>query len=318
MAVKQQVIADLQAGELTQEQIAANRKVSLRWVNTQNRKLREKAGGKRADGNRSVTKALNVEAAQFEYPIRHEDLTPAAARGLEDIEYFAARYFGIQLLPWQVIAAEKIVSMLESPLEEYAVINVAPGSGKTVFFGRVIPTWLTVRNRAMRGMIGSATNTVSTKIVDLLRRDLTRPQADRLTERDVKQGLIQAESTLPNDYGRFRPDTDGALWTRQSFEVAQFEDSLTSEKEPTWTAFGKDTTFIGWRVDFALWDDLWDPRKVRSGDAREDFFEWFDSVAETRLEPGGLFLLQGQRLDPNDIYRYALDKRTESGSPICS
>ena len=57
-----------------------------------------------------------------------------------------------------------------------------------------------------------------------------------------------------------------------------------------------------------LWDDLYDPRKMRTADAREDLKRWWDEVAETRLEPGGLLVLQGQRMAPDDIYRYALDK----------
>ena len=60
-----------------------------------------------------------------------------------------------------------------------------------------------------------------------------------------------------------------------------------------------------------LWDDAWDVRKLRTANAVEDFFEWWDSTAETRLEPGGLFLQQQQRLQPNDISNYCLSKRME-------
>ena len=36
----------------------------------------------------------------------------------------------------------------------------------------------------------------------------------------------------------------------------------------------------------------------------------WDKVAEKRLEPGGLLVLQGQRLGPEDLYRHNLDKMT--------
>ena len=182
----------------------------------------------------------------------------------------------------------------------------------SVFFGRVVPEWLTARDRAMRGMVGSATNAVSTKLVDNMRRDFTRSQPDLISDTDRRRGLVQADSTLSLDYGRFRPDVSGALWTRSEFEVAQLDDRMVNQKEPTWSAFGVDTTFIGWRVDFALWDDLWDMRTIRTADARDRFFEWFDNTAETRLEPRGLFLLMGQRLAINDVYDHALAKRAES------
>jgi hypothetical protein len=306
MAMREEIKTALFDKTMTWDEIMSTYGVSRGAISN----IRKEGVGQKREGKRPHPKRdVQMEAADFPHPIPLKDLAPEPARALEDIEYFARRYYGIQLLPWQVLASHKIVSLLATPYEEYAVINVAPGTGKSVFFGRILPAWLTARDRSMRGMIGSATNRVATSLVDLLRRDFTRPSVDKLTTRDAKQGLVQAESVLSLDFGRFRPDIEGHLWTRAEFEVAQHGDTSLTQKERTWAALGRDTTFIGIRVDFALWDDLWDPRKVRSSDAREDFFEWFDSVAESRLEPGGLFLLQGQRLDPNDVYRYALDKR---------
>lgn len=305
VAVRERIIADLKSDErFTHNDICERHGVGRSYVADLSAKISKDVRGSRAI-------ELYRESGGFPLPMPYDALCAEAQRSLEDIEFFARRYYGIQLLPWQVMAAERIVKLLSTPYEEFAVINVAPGSGKTAFFGRIIPAWLTVRDRAMRGMVGSATNKVAVKIVDLLRRDFTKAATDLLSERDKRQGLVQADAVLAAEFGRLRPDVDGHLWTRDSFEVAQVGDTGLTQKEPTWTAMGKDTTFIGWRVDFALWDDVWDPRAVRSSDAKEDFFEWFDNVAESRLEPGGLFLLQGQRLAPDDIYRYALDKTDE-------
>jgi len=67
---------------------------------------------------------------------------------------------------------------------------------------------------------------------------------------------------------------------------------------------------LGGRFDLVIWDDVWDPRKMRNSESRADMYRWWDEVAETRLEPGGLFILNGQRMSSDDIYRYALDKKT--------
>jgi len=98
------------------------------------------------------------------------------------------------------------------------------------------------------------------------------------------------------------------VWRGDQFTVAQEGDVSVSEKEPTWTCFGVDSGFLGGRFDLIIWDDLYDPRKMRTAEARDDLKRWWDEVAETRLEPGGLLLLQGQRMAGDDIYRYALDK----------
>ncbi|MCY3953785.1 MAG: hypothetical protein OXG69_14750 [bacterium] len=80
------------------------------------------------------------------------------------------------------------------------------------------------------------------------------------------------------------------------------------EKEPTWAALSPDMRFIGMRAQLIIWDDAYDELSMANPDTREKFYSWFDSTAETRLEPGGLFILQGQRLGADDLYRHALDK----------
>ena len=256
---------------------------------------------------------LRMESGQFPDPLDYDDLCGEAQRSLEDIEFFSLRYFGIQLLPWQLMSAQRVVELLETPHEEYAVVNVAPGSGKSRFFGGIIPAWLSVRDRSLRGMFGSATNLGATKLCDALRTEFVRPHYPnaKLSEKDKRDGLELRQSSLAQDFGRFRPEVDGSLWTRSEFEIAQLSDVFRAEKEPSWFAFGKDSTFIGWRAEFVLWDDAWDVRKLRTATSVEDFYEWWDTTAETRLEPGGLFLQQGQRLQPNDISNYCLQKRME-------
>ena len=87
----------------------------------------------------------------------YEDLVPAAQAAYDNIEVFARRYFGIVLMPWQIEATERIMGLMETEYEEYAVINAPPGCGKSTFFAKILPAWATIRNRAIRGMIGSST-----------------------------------------------------------------------------------------------------------------------------------------------------------------
>jgi len=46
---------------------------------------------------------------------------------------------------------------------------------------------------------------------------------------------------------------------------------------------------------------------VRVADVRADLSSWFGDEAETRVEPGGVLLLVGQRLGPDDLFRDRLD-----------
>jgi hypothetical protein len=240
----------------------------------------------------------------------YDDLSDEAREAYHDIEVFARRYFGLILMPWQVEATNRIMELLESPHEEYVVINAPPGCGKSTFFTRILPAWATVRDRTLRGMIGSHTNRLGEWYTRRLKSEFERAQPVRAEAKDFKLGLaVDAEAVLIEDFGRFKPDVK-EVWRADQFTVAQEDDVPVSEKEPTWTCFGVDSGFLGGRFDLIIWDDLYDPRKMRTAEARDDWKRWWDEVAETRLEPGGLLVLQGQRMASDDIYRYALDKET--------
>ena len=241
-------------------------------------------------------------------PKSDSELSPEARRALEDFTYFQQRYFGRIPAPWQKEAAESIVKLLETPNEEYVVINAPPGSGKTVAFVHDIPAWLTCRNRAIRGMIGSATMSLAKRNLMRLKRTLERVEPEKAETNALRRGdALDAVSTLSHDFGRFRP-MDKEIWTNEAFIVMQpGESGAISEKEPTWSAYGIDTSFIGGRYDFVMWDDLVDPRKMRTVEQREALQDVYQDVCETRLEPGGLLVLQGQRISSDDLYRFALD-----------
>jgi hypothetical protein len=122
-----------------------------------------------------------------------------------------------------------------------------------------------------------------------------------------------AEATLAGDYGMFRPEGRSDLWRSEALVVRQFGGMALDDKEPTVSAWGQDSGFLGGRFDVILWDDLVD-RKNSTGDAYTNLCEWWITEAETRLEPGGTLILQGQRIT-DDLYRFALDLTDLDGVP---
>jgi hypothetical protein len=160
----------------------------------------------------------------------------------------------------------------------------------------------------VRLLTGSATMSLAKRNLMRVRRSLERVIPEQADDNLKARGqAVDAESTLAHDFGRFKP-LDKELWTNEAFIVMQPEEAgAISEKEPTLSAYGMDSGFIGGRFDGCFWDDLVDPRKVRSAEQREAMEDWYQDVAETRLEPAGMLALIGQRLAPDDLYRFALD-----------
>lgn len=281
---------------------AAAREVKISYASAKAKesKLKDSSGASWSEPNDKK------EIAQD--PIPRDQLCPEALRALDDFEFFRLRYFGHISSPWQITAAEQAVALLESEHKEFVVVNCPPGAGKTTLFTHDIPAWLTVRNRSIRGIIGSRTFRQAEMHCGRLRRTFERTVPTRAKDEDRNRGLaVDATGVLAKDYGRFKPDSD-EIWQRGQFTIAQAKDTPLDEKESSWTAFGQDSGSLGWRVNYITWDDVVDKTTIRTAEAIEKQREWWDDEAETRLEPGGVLVLPGQRLSASDLYRYCLDK----------
>lgn len=247
--------------------------------------------------------AADVEAAAGE---ADSDLARAC---LADFELFRRTVLGHVSAPWHVDAANRVVALLGTPDREYAVFNAPPGSGKTTLFAEDLVLWLIARNRRVRILIGSSTQNLAEKYVNRVRRHLDRKTPAKAKIDDLTAGrAVDATHTMAQLFGRFRTDND--VWTREKFVVAQVGDDTITDKEETCVAYGRDTGQLGGRYDVVLWDDLVTKQVLRSADGMKALREDWDDEFETRLEPGGLLLLQGQRLRADDLYRYCADKET--------
>lgn len=248
----------------------------------------------------------------FSYgPIPYDELSAEARKGLEDFGYFRRRYLGRGASEWQVEAATQMLQLLHTGRREYVVVSAPPGVGKSSLFVHDLPAWLICQDRRIRILIGSRTERQADRYANRLRDTLGRSHVARPPDLQIRRGLaVVPEASLSGDYGRFR-GLERELWTRGAFTVAQERAYVSTEKENTVTAFGQDSGVLGMRFDFCVWDDLVDSSNVRTPYARETLIDWWERESEQRLDPdaAGLLVLQGQRIDPSDLYRHALDQQ---------
>lgn len=230
-----------------------------------------------------------------------------AKRALDDFGYFRQRYFARSTSPWAEEAAYKMLDLIHSPHKEYVVVNCPPGVGKSTFFTHDLPVWLAVKDRSLRTLIGSRTAGQATKYTGRIRRTFERQTPMKADPDLADRGLASdAQSTLIADYGRFKPASSD-LWRMEEFVIAQEGGSSIDDKEASFAAFGMDSGFLGGRYDLNIWDDLVDKTNTRTAESKELLINWWETEAETRVEPGGLLILNGQRLAADDLYRYALN-----------
>lgn len=230
-----------------------------------------------------------------------------SARALEDFGYFRSRYFARSTSPWAEEAVYKMMELAASPHKEYVVVNQPPGVGKSTLWTHDFPVWLAVRDRSRRTMIGSRTANQAIKYTGRIRRTFERMTPMKADPVLLEKGLaVDAVSTLITDFGRFKP-ANSDLWRLEEFILAQDGGVAVDDKEANFAAFGMDSGFLGGRYDTVIWDDLVDKTNIRTAESKENLINWWETEAETRLDPGGLLILNGQRMASDDLYRYALN-----------
>lgn len=245
-----------------------------------------------------------------------QPLSYEALKALDDFAYFRRRYFGRESTPWQERAAYEMLRAVETDQREYIVMNEPPGSGKSTLFTTDIPCWLIARNRRIRIMIGSRTERQGRMYVGRIKRALERDAPLRADADSVTRGIaFDADACLQDDFGAFKPEGRSDKWRNEEISVRQIDGVSLDDKEATVSAWGQDSGFLGGRFDLVVWDDLLDRKNMRTQESRDSMKEWWDGEAESRLEPRGVLLLQGQRIQANDLYRYALNKKNLDDTP---
>ena len=170
--------------------------------------------------------------------------------------------------------------------------------------------WALVRNRGLRTMIGTGSSDTGQDYLRRIRTTFERIDPIIADERDKMLGLaVDGEAVLTADYGRFRPDDNTNYWNSDKLVLAREGGRPAHQKEASVSAWGRKSQFLGQRYDFVVWDDVVTFENSRTPKQRDDLAHWWRTTAESRLEPGGLIVLQGQRLGAYDLYRHALDLR---------
>lgn len=231
-------------------------------------------------------------------PIPLDEICDEAKAALADRtgQLFMRRYFGIELLPWQMESWEGEEDAWDSGDREFLLKNAAPGSGKTTgeigFACKRIAMW-----RAIRILFISRAHSLAERNTMKVRRSLERSTP-----------AVGALSTLAADFGRFKPRQGGDVWKRDEFVVEQMDGAPIEEKEPTVSAFGFDSEWIGNRLDLVIGDDLDSTRSIQNMDVVMRNREIFDNELEPRLESGGLFVMCQQRLGAFDFSAHCMSK----------
>jgi len=189
--------------------------------------------------------------------------------------------------PWAGIMARQLLEAYMSPDDEYVVVNAPPGVGKTTLVTHDFQVWLATRERALGGeptiLLGHRSWQKSTWYVKRIRASFS------------------TNETLMRWYGRFKPEDPLARWSVEELEIELLKGVRRLEKEPTFAAGSYDASLLSGRFKVVVWDDLIDKTNSATVEQRTKLEEWNDNEAESRLEPGGLYVISNARFGPEDL-----------------
>lgn len=199
--------------------------------------------------------------------------------------------------PWAGICARQLLEDYMSPDDEYDVLNAPPGVGKSTLLTHDFAVWVATRERALGGeptiLLGHRSWQKSTWYVKRVR------------------ATFSTNETLIRWYGRFKADDPLARWSVEELEIELLQGVRRLEKEPTFAAGSYDASLLSGRFKLVIWDDLIDKTNSSTVEQRTKLEDWNDNEAESRLEPGGLYVLSNARYGPEDL-SFAVTQATDA------
>ena len=222
-------------------------------------------------------------------PIAYDELKQEAKTYLKDFAKFREHVLGrTNNPPWAVRTAEMLLELYHSEADEYAVVNVAPGLGKSTLITHDFVCWAVTLERAMGKeptiLLGHKTSAKAVWYVKRLRQTFT-----------LNRRLIEL-------YGRFQPDAKRmAPWSTEQLLVEPLDWAGLGEKEPTISAGSYDSDVLSGRYGLVVWDDLIDKGNSSNAEQRAELVRKWQQELETRLNQGGLLILSNARYGPEDL-----------------
>lgn len=100
------------------------------------------------------------------------------------------------------------------------------------------------------------------------------------------------------------------MWREDQVIIPQLGDMDLSSKEPSIQIGSRDSTIQGARIDLLVMDDVVSAETYRD----PALSSWWSREVERRIDPGGVLLLVGSRVGPEDLFDECSNKQYENDS----
>lgn len=176
----------------------------------------------------------------------------------------------------------------EPGLPNYVLVNVPPEHAKSMTVSINYSTYRIAKDPNIRIMLVSKSQGLAMDFLGAIKHRLTHPRYQDLQLKFAPDGGFKEGSVA---------------WSQNRIELgAALRDS--GEKDPTVQALGIGGHIYGTRADIIILDDC---VTLTNANEYEKQIRWIQQEVLTRLNPGGLLLILGTRVDTVDLYSEIVD-----------
>ena len=185
------------------------------------------------------------------------------------------------------------------------LINISPGSTKTIMCSIMFPAWCWTKWHWMRCITASYSSQLSLESADYC-RDLIKSQQFREVYPDI---MIKEDKDVKSNYKIVKTVTGAGGVHRRGLQLAGGGRYSTSVGG----------TLTGFHGDILIWDDPLKPDEAVSDIGLANANRWIEQTLSTRKTDKEVSVIIGimQRLSQNDCSGYILDKQKENIKHIC-
>ena len=199
--------------------------------------------------------------------------------------------------------AERVGNRL--PKEHDILINISPGSTKTIMCSIIFPAWCWTKWHWMRFITASYSSQLSLESADYC-RDLLKSTQFQEVYPDI---MIKEDKDVKSNYKIVKKVTGAGGVHRTAKQLAGGGRYSTSVGG----------TLTGFHGDILIWDDALNPSQAASDVELANANRWIEQTLSTRKTDKEISVIIGimQRLAQNDPSGYILDKQKENIKHIC-
>jgi predicted phage terminase large subunit-like protein len=208
----------------------------------------------------------------------------------ENIDKFCEYYFGEDGI-MGVCHKEWFSKYIMDETIDRLLLEAPMGHAKSTYVGVFYPIWLLMNNPRLNIILSSNSLERSTGLIRAIRHNFE--ENERLID---DYALIHHHSPMPYDPQK---------WT----EKALYLHGAVMDGPPSLCATATNAAIAGKRCHVFIGDDLIDNKNSATAELRVATKRWFDTMALSRIVPGGRCILIGTEYGPFTLYQDIINRR---------